>query len=124
MKQIKWTKERYEQIVFLAYSGFTGMMINKKMGNKHASSNLKTLGLDLATIRKHRREGTSLDVVVEGIDWSFLKEREERRREANTMLHARNAKKKAPRSADEILQLLREIHAALCKPNTSTEEAA
>lgn len=128
MKQIKWTKERYEQLVFLAYSGFTGMLINEKMGNKYASSNLRTLGLDLATIRKRRREGVSLDVVLEGIDWAFLKAKEERRREANRMIAPRvkTAKSRAKFAGDleEILPLLREIHAVLCKPNAATEEAA
>lgn len=127
MKRNTWTKERYEQVVFLAYSGFTGMLINEKMGTGNACSNLNPLRLNLAIIRKRRREGVSLEGILEGIDWSFLKAKEESRREANKMIapRAKTAKSRA-KSAEEIqetLTLVRELHALLCKPNAAVKEA-
>lgn len=124
----KWTKERYEQIVTLAYEGYTSDVLGARMGlsGSAASVQWKPLKLSLAKIRKARKDGMQLKAILEGIDWGFLKEREEKAHEyrqkggfarARAMNTANSACPPPSLSADEMRELLtkiREIHAVWC----------
>jgi hypothetical protein len=118
----KRTRADYEQILTLAYKGYTAEGIQDIVGKNAANVNniLQETKIGFKAIRQMKRDGVTLAQIMSGIDWSFLERKAESR--AKQCEKMRQAKlQPAPSNNDiaEIKAMLTEIYEALTSPKAA-----
>jgi len=118
----KRTRDQYEQIITMAYKGYTAEGIQDVNG-KHPSCQSKMLQeaeLSFTKVRALKRKHWSLEQIMGNVDWSFLDRKAESR--AKQCEEMRQAKlQPAPSNNDiaEIKAMLTEIYEALTSPKAA-----
>lgn len=118
---VKRTRETYEQVIKLAYEGYTteGIAGVTRQTAANVSSIIKEAGVLLKDIRDAKRNGKTLGMILEGVDWSFMtKKHYGGGRKKNLPVNGNKSAKAADVSQDiaEIKVMLTEIYAALTIP--------
>ena len=130
------TRADYENIIKLAYKGYTAEGIEDLVGRSaanvsHMMSETRTKFKD---IRAAKRQGLSLDAFLSEIDWRFLDEKAARKarsiesgKKNFAKHHQQNKKKENPAVAADIAQMktmLTEIYEALTSAKCRLTKAA
>ena len=118
----KRTREQYEQVIKMAYDGYTADGIGSVTGR--SASNISTMFCEIKLyfkdIRAAKREGKTLAEIMSAVDWSFLDKKAK-----NLASRPQNVKGKSKKletsnqDIAEIKSMLTEIYEAMTSPKAA-----